>query len=79
MAAVFAGPNEPLQNRLLAALPHDEYGRLLPSLQQISFSLGEVVYEFAGHLEYVFFPNYLNRVFTLHDGKWIERRNGVDR
>lgn len=54
--AVLARPNEPVENRLLAALPHDEYGRLRPSLQQISFSLGEVVYEFAGHLEYVFFP-----------------------
>ena len=54
--AVFAGPNEPVENRLLAALPHDEYGRLLPGLQQVSFSLGEVLYEFAGHLEYVFFP-----------------------
>jgi hypothetical protein len=54
--AVFARPTEPVENRLLAALPRDEYERLLPSLQQVSFSLGEVVYEFAGQLDYVFFP-----------------------
>ena len=46
----------PNENRLLAALPPDEYERLLPRLQQVSFSLGEVVYEFGGHLDYVFFP-----------------------
>ena len=44
--SVFARPTEPVENRLLAALPPDEYERLLPSLQQVSFSLGEVVYEF---------------------------------
>ena len=53
---VIARPNESAENRLLAALPRDEYERLLPRLQQVSFSLGEVVYEFGGHLEYVFFP-----------------------
>jgi hypothetical protein len=49
-------PTEPVENRLLAALSHKEYERLLPSLQRISFSFGEVVYEFGGHLDYVFFP-----------------------
>ena len=42
-----------IENRLLAALPPDEYDRLLPQLQQVSFDLGEVVYEFGGHLDYV--------------------------
>jgi hypothetical protein len=46
----------PSENRLLAALPNDEYERLLPSLQEVSFSLGQVIYEFGGHLDYVFFP-----------------------
>jgi len=37
-------PTEPpVENRLLAALPRDEYDRLLPQLQQVSFDLGEVV------------------------------------
>jgi hypothetical protein len=48
--------NEPIANRLLAALPADEYERLRPRLQPAEFSLGEVVYEFGGQLDYVFFP-----------------------
>ena len=44
-------PTEPVENRLIAALPRDEYDRLLPQLQQVSFDLGEVVYEFGGHLD----------------------------
>jgi hypothetical protein len=36
-------PTVPIENRLLAALPPDEYDRLLPQLQQVSFDLGEVV------------------------------------
>ncbi len=37
--SVFARPTDPVENRLLAALPRDEYERLLPRLQQVSFSL----------------------------------------
>ena len=72
--AVFAGPNEPVENRLLAALPRDEYGRLLPSLEQVSFSLGEVVYEFAGPLEYVFFPttSIVSLLYTMQNGSSAE-------
>jgi len=37
--SVSPSPNEPAENRLLAALPSDEYERLLPRLEQVSFSL----------------------------------------
>ena len=72
--AVSARPNEPVENRLLAALPRDEYDRLLPSLQQVSFSLGEVVYEFAGRLEYVFFPttSIVSLLYTMENGASAE-------
>jgi len=69
--AVFAGRNEPVENGLFAALPHDEHGRLLPSLQQVPFSLGEVVYEFAGHLEYVFFLT-TSLLYTMENGSRAE-------
>ena len=36
---------EPAGNRLLASLPPEEYERLLPHLEHVSFALGEVVYE----------------------------------
>ena len=73
MSAV-ARPNEPVENRLLAALPTDEYQRLHPRLQPVSFSLGEVVYEFGGHLDYVFFPttSIISLLYTMENGTSAE-------
>ena len=72
--SVIARTNEPVENRLLAALPRDEYERLLPSLQQVSFSLGEVVYEFGGQLDYVFFPtnSIVSLLYTMENGSSAE-------
>ena len=71
---VVARPNEPVENRLLAALPADEYERLHPRLQPVSFSLGEVVYEFGGHLDYVFFPttSIISLLYTMENGTSAE-------
>jgi len=65
---------KPTQNRLLAALPAEEYERLSPSLQPVSFSLGEVVYEFAGQLDYVFFPttSIISLLYTMENGSSAE-------
>jgi hypothetical protein len=38
----------PEGNRLLASLPAEEMGRLLPHLGHVSFALGEVIYESGG-------------------------------
>jgi CRP-like cAMP-binding protein len=72
--AVLARPSEPDENRLLAALPRNEYERLLPNLQQVSFSLGEVVYEFGGQLDYVFFPttSIVSLLYTMENGSSAE-------
>jgi len=72
--SVFQRPAEPVANRLLAALPRDEYERLLPNLQQVSFSLGEVVYEFGGKLDYVFFPttSIVSLLYTMENGASAE-------
>ena len=72
--SVFTRPIEATENRLLAALPRDEYQRLLPSLQQVSFSLGEVVYEFGGQLDYVFFPttSIISLLYTMENGASAE-------
>jgi len=40
-----AQPNAAIENRLLAALPREDYQRLLPHLQPIQVALGEVIYE----------------------------------
>src|SRR5687768_17873369 len=68
---------DPSKNRLLAALPAAEVERLLPTLQQVSFSLGDVVYEFGGHLDYVFFPTsaIVSLLYTMENGATAEMRS----
>lgn len=67
-------PDVPSENRLLAKLPIEEYERLLPQLQPVTFSLGEVVYEFGGHLDYVFFPttSIVSLLYTMTNGTSAE-------
>ena len=67
-------PGAPSENRLLAALPSDEFERLLPSLHEVSFSLGEVIYEFGGHLNYVYFPttSIVSLLYTMENGATAE-------
>ncbi len=66
--------SEPAENRLLAALPPEDYQRLLPQLQQVPFSLGEVVYEFGGQLDYVYFPitSIVSLLYTMENGTSAE-------
>lgn len=44
-------------NRLLAALPKNEYRRLLPELKTVSLVLGEELYEPGDVIKHVYFPN----------------------
>jgi CRP-like cAMP-binding protein len=66
--------NEPVENRLLAALPAAEYERLRPNLRPVEFTLGEVVYEFGGQLDYVFFPtnSIVSLLYTMENGNSAE-------
>lgn len=66
--------NEPIENRLLAALRVEEYERLRPRLQPVEFALGQVVYEFAGQLDYVFFPttSIVSLLYTMENGSSAE-------
>ena len=45
-----------------------------PQLQPVSFSLGEVVYEFGGQLDYVFFPtdSIVSLLYTMENGTSAE-------
>lgn len=69
-------PNDQVENRLLAALSRDEYERILPQLQPVSFALGEVVYEFGGQLDYVYFPttSIVSLLYTMENGTSAESR-----
>ena len=46
----------PGENRLLAALPRDEYRRLRPHLEKVSLPLKDILYEANGPIPHVFFP-----------------------
>ena len=61
-------------NRLLAALPHQEYERLRPSLEHVSFDLGQVIYESGEHLDYVYFPttSIISLLYLMEDGSSAE-------
>ena len=47
----------PPLNRLLAALPKDEYQRLLPKLKLVPLAFGELIYEAGDQIPEVYFPN----------------------
>ncbi|MHB1231204.1 MAG: Crp/Fnr family transcriptional regulator [Burkholderiales bacterium] len=47
----------PIANRLLATLPREDYRRLHINLDLVTLTFGEVLYESAGPIRYVYFPN----------------------
>jgi CRP-like cAMP-binding protein len=63
-----------IENRLLAGLPVEEYERLRPHLQQVSITLGEVIYESGGHLDYVYFPTtaIISLLYMMENGASAE-------
>ena len=63
-------PQDRLGNKLLAALPGEEYERILPDLKQTSFSFSENVYESNERLNYAYFPitSVVSLVYTMRDG-----------
>jgi len=72
--SMFVEPHDPVENRLLAELPVEEYERLLPHLERFSFSLGEVVYESGGQLDYVYFPTtaIVSLLYIMENGATAE-------
>jgi CRP-like cAMP-binding protein len=64
----------PMDNRLLAALVADEYQRLLPRLELVTLSLGELIRESGGQQEYVYFPTtcIVSFLYTLAEGLTVE-------
>ncbi len=48
--------HDPRQNHLLAALPADEYVRILPNLELVPMPLGEALYEAGSQMRHVYFP-----------------------
>ena len=63
-----------LENHLLRSLSAEECARLCPSTQYISLTLGYVLYESGGLLDYVYFPTtcVVSCLYTMHDGSTAE-------
>ncbi len=52
------------QNRLLSALPTDEFNRLAPYMEPVLMPFGESYYETEGKFQYVYFPT--TSIVSLH-------------
>jgi CRP-like cAMP-binding protein len=61
-------------NQILAALPAEEYDRLVPHLKLTELSLGHVLYETDDPIDYVYFPStsVVSLVTHMKDGASIE-------
>lgn len=62
------------KNRLLAALPPDEFARLSPHLELVPMRLGEVLYEPGSVMKYVYFPitSIVSLLYVMEDGASAE-------
>jgi CRP-like cAMP-binding protein len=64
----------PAQNRLLTALPGDDYARLEPQLELVPLPLGWAVYESGGQQHYMYFPTtaIVSLLYVMEDGASAE-------
>ena len=69
-----SSPHNPRQNHLLAALPPEDYARLLPALELIPMPLGWAVYESGGRMGYVYFPttSLVSLLYVMENGSSAE-------
>jgi len=65
---------EALQNHLLAGANSDELARLLPNLQPVSLSLGQVLYESGETMDHVYFPTtaIVSLLYIMENGSTAE-------
>jgi CRP-like cAMP-binding protein len=59
-----------MQNRLLCALTTEERARLFPSMQRVSLTLGQVIYEAGAHLDHAYHPttSIVSSIYTTQEG-----------
>jgi CRP-like cAMP-binding protein len=65
---------DPLQNKLLAALPASDWARWQSQLEPVSLALGKVLYESGGAMTHVYFPttSIVSLLYVLEDGASAE-------
>ena len=69
-----SSPHNPKQNQLLAALPADDYARLLPDLELVPMPLGLTVHESGKQIDYVYFPttSIVSLIYVMESGASAE-------
>jgi CRP-like cAMP-binding protein len=62
------------QNHLLAALPEEDFARLLPDLEKVPTPLGQVLYEPGVKMRHVYFPttSIVSLLYVMEDGASAE-------
>ncbi len=70
----FTSSPHPLENRLLAILPSEEYDGLRPHLDNIAFTLSEVIYESGGQQSFIYFPTtaIISLLYLMENGSSAE-------
>jgi CRP-like cAMP-binding protein len=68
------GSRNLVANKLLAALPQEEYEHLLPNLETIPLRLKQILYQPNEPIQYVYFPNsgVISLINIMEDGGAIE-------
>ena len=63
-----------LTNRLLSALPAEEFARLFPHLEPVSLAPGEVLYKLDEEMRYAYFPEtaVVSHLYILSEGGMTE-------
>ncbi len=69
-----SSPHTPMQNHVLAALPAEDFARLLPDLELISMPLGWALYESGGRMSYLYFPttSIVSLLYVMENGASAE-------
>jgi CRP-like cAMP-binding protein len=64
----------PIQNKILAALPSEEYERLSSHLTPVSLTLGDILYKTEERITYAYFPSnaIVSLVANMKDGRSVE-------
>jgi CRP-like cAMP-binding protein len=67
-------PHSSRQNNLLEALTADEHERLIPHLECVPMSLGDVLYEPGDQMRYIYFPTtcIVSLLYVMEDGASAE-------
>ena len=63
-----------IQNRVLDGLPRKDYRKLLPILERVNLTFGQILYESQDRIRYVYFPNdcFVSMLTTVDAGRAAE-------